>query len=148
MVLKIICIILLTIVVCCFSGPSTDASRNDSTFIYFGRCPSHIYFLSFVYLQKDKQVKLLDKIHETLKTLKIRHYPIHPKNSKIQKVFVPENYTIAALGTRVMFHSVLVFMSLPGSTLSICTASVICLSIASSRNVPVILILNRCISPL
>ena len=39
-----------TIVVCLFSGPSTDASRNDSTFIYFGRSPSHIYFSLFVYL--------------------------------------------------------------------------------------------------
>ena len=54
-------------------------------------------------------------------------------------------YAMVALGTRVMFHSALVFMSLSGSTFSICTASVICRSIASFLNVPVTLILNCCI---
>ena len=47
-----------------------------------------------------------------------------------------------------MFHSVRVFMSLLGSPRSICTASVICRSIASFLYVPVTLISNSCISPL
>ena len=54
-------------------------------------------------------------------------------------------HAIVTLGTRVMFHSALVFISLSGSTFSICTASVICRSIASFRNVPVTLILNCCV---
>ena len=47
-----------------------------------------------------------------------------------------------------MFHSALVFISFAGSTFSICTASIICLSMASFLNVPVTFIWNSCSSPL
>ena len=52
-----------------------------------------------------------------------------------------------ALGTLVIFHSALVFISSLGVTSSIWTASVICRSIASFLNVPVMFIWNSCISP-
>ena len=56
-------------------------------------------------------------------------------------------HIISTLGTLVMFHSALAFRILPGSTLSICTASVICRSIASFLNVQVTFIWNSCITP-
>ena len=56
------------------------------------------------------------------------------------------SHVIMALGTLVMFHSARVFISFLGSPFSICTASVICLSIGSFLNVPVIFIWNSCIS--
>ena len=54
-------------------------------------------------------------------------------------------HVIMALGTLVMFHSARVFISFLGSSFSICTASVICLSIGSFLYVPVIFIWNPCI---
>ena len=58
------------------------------------------------------------------------------------------SYVTVARGTRVMFHSDRVFISLSASVFSIFTASDICRSIASFLYVPVTFIVNSCISPL
>ena len=67
--------------------------------------------------------------------------PIHTYRTGVQFL------AISARGTRAMFHSALVFISSFLSVLFICTASVICLNMASFRNVPVIAMLNCCIRP-
>ena len=87
------------------------------------------HFTKGCYVDKQLQAKLGD--------LRIPPPSFSPHTTSSQ--------SIVALGTRVMFHSAIVFIRLSGLVLSFCTASVICLSIASFLKVPVTFILNSCI---